>query len=183
MAETSRATLLNLLLTGYDDLKQRLTRRLGSAELAGEALQDTFLRLELAGEIGAVSSPQGYLFRTALNIATDRRRAEARYLTHVEIEALLDLADPAPDPQRDVEARSEVEALKRALAELPPRRREIFLGAWVEGIPRQELAARFGVSARTIKLELRLARDYCALRLDRDVTKRFPLAPRESSSD
>jgi RNA polymerase sigma-70 factor, ECF subfamily len=183
MAETSRSILLNLLLTGYDDLKLRLTRRLGSSDLAGEALQDTFLRLELAGDIGVVSSPQGYLFRTALNIATDRRRAESRHLNHVEVDALLDLADSSPDAARTIEGRSEVEALKRALAELPPRRRAIFVAAWVEGVPRQVLAARFGVSLRTIKLELKRARDYCALRLDRDVTKRFPPAPRQSSSD
>jgi RNA polymerase sigma-70 factor, ECF subfamily len=182
MAETSRTILRNLLLSGYDDLKHRLARRLGSSELAGEALQDTFLRLELAGDIGAVSSPQGYLFRTALNIAADRRRAESRHLTHVEVESLLDLADSTPDAARAAEARSEVEALKRALAELPARRREIFLAAWVEGTPRTSLAARFGVSLRTIKLELKRARDYCALRLDRDATKRFPPGPRKSSS-
>ena len=38
MAETSRATLRDVLLSGYEDLKKRLTRRLGSSELAGEAL-------------------------------------------------------------------------------------------------------------------------------------------------
>jgi RNA polymerase sigma-70 factor, ECF subfamily len=183
MAESSRITLRRLLLVGYDDLKNRLTRRLGSAELAGEALQDTFVRLECAGEIGPVNSPQAYLFRTALNLAADRRRAENRRLTVSEVEDLLEIADETPGPAHVAEARSDIEMLERALGELPQRCREIFLAVWVYGVPRQRLAERFGVSERTIKVELRRAREHCALRLDRDVTKRFPSSPRRSSSN
>jgi hypothetical protein len=46
---------------------------------------------------------------------------------------LLAVADPAPNPEQIVEARSEVEHLKRAVAELPQRRREILLARWLSG--------------------------------------------------
>ena len=175
MAETSRDVLRRLLLDGYESLKSRLTRRLGSAELASESLQDTFLRLECAGEIGPVGSPNDYLFRVALNIAVDRQRAQSRRLTFTGLEALLDVADGAPDPSRVTEARFEIEALVRALDELPFRCREVFLAAWVDNVSRRKIAERFGVSVRQIKVDLRRAREHCALRLDRDVTKRsFP---------
>lgn len=169
MSETSWATLRQRLLVSYEDLKSRLARRLGSSELAGDALQDTFLRLECAGEIGPVGNPDAYLFRTALNVAADHRRAERRRLTSVEIEAVLDLADETPNPARITEARSDIEALRRALAELPSRRREIFLAAWLYGVPRQQIADHFGVSLRTIKVELKHAREHCAVRLDRNM--------------
>jgi RNA polymerase sigma-70 factor (ECF subfamily) len=183
MTVTSRATLLQLLLVRYDDLKRRLTRRLGSAELAGEALQDTFIRLECTPQIGPVQNPQAYLARMAFNIAANYRVAENRRLTVSESEALLDIPDEAPDPARTIEARSEIEALKRALAELAPRRRDIFMAAWVEEVPHSEIAARYDVSVRTIQIELKHALEHCSHRLDRNITKKFATRPRRLSSD
>lgn len=173
MIETSRATLRHLLLMGYDDLKRRLAHRLGSVDLAGDALQDTFLRLECAGDLGPVRRPKAYLYRVALNIAINRQVAENRRLTAAEAEALLDIVDDAPDPARSAEARSEIEALKRALIDLPPRRREIFLAAWIQETPHQKIADHFGVSLRTIQLELKYAREHCALRLEREATRKI----------
>lgn len=123
MTETSRAILRRLLLGGYDDYVRRLTSRLGSRDLADEALQDTFLRLERAAEIGPIQRPHAYLWRMVLNMAANRRAAEGRLLAASEIEAILDLPDEAPDPARTAEARSEIEMVKRALLELPARRR------------------------------------------------------------
>jgi len=174
MVETSRAALLDLLVSGYDDLRRRLTRRLGSGELAGDALQDTFLRLKSPGELGPVRSPRAYLFRIAMRVAASRRIVERRRLTELETEALLAIADDAPDPSRVVEARSEIEALKRALRELPARRREIVLAACMEEIPHRAIAERFGVSVRTIQIELKQALAHCALRLERDGVRRSP---------
>jgi RNA polymerase sigma-70 factor, ECF subfamily len=183
MIETSRAILRRLLLMGYDDLKKRLARRLGSTELAGDALQDTFLRLECAGTIGPVKRPFPYLYRIALNIALSRQIAENRRLTPAETEELLNIVDDAPDPARAVEARSEIEALKRALIELPSRQRDIFIAAWIEEIPHRKIAEHFGVSLRTIQIELKRALEHCAQRLDRDITKRFARRPRRMSLD
>jgi RNA polymerase sigma-70 factor (ECF subfamily) len=181
MAETSQATLRHLLLAGYDDFVRWLTSRVGCAELARDAMQDAFLRLERSNDIGPVQNPRAYLLRMALNLASNRRLADSRHLTFIEVEALLEIADDAPDPIRTAEARSELDALKRALAELPVRRRDIFLAAWVEEIPHQEIAARFGVSVRTVQLELKQALEYCALRLNRDIRKNFASRPQRLS--
>jgi RNA polymerase sigma-70 factor (ECF subfamily) len=167
--ESTRELLRHTLLVRYDDLKRRLTRRLGSADLANEALQDTYLRLETMAETGPIRRPLAYLFRTALNIGINRRIADSRLLTASEVDALLEVADETPDPARIVEARSEISALGRALAELPVRRRQIFLASWVDGVSHMELAARFGVSLRTIQSELRSAVDHCAKRLHRQI--------------
>jgi RNA polymerase sigma-70 factor (ECF subfamily) len=173
MTESSRGTLRHLLLDGYDDLVRRLAFRLGSTDLAREAMQDTFIRLERDSEIGPVRNPRAYLLRIAFNLATNRRVAENRRLSTTEVEALIDIADETPDPARIAEARSEIDALKRALAELPDRRREITLAAWVEELPHPEIAKRFGVSLRTIQHELKLGMEHCARRLGRNGTKSF----------
>ena len=181
MVEFNRAVLLNLLLAGYDDLKSRLTRRLGSAELAGEALQDTFLRLNDVPEMGTLKSPQAYLFRIAVSVAANRRRQENRRMTQSEIDAFVNFADDGPDPIRIVEARSEIEALKRAMMELPARRREILIAACIDETPHQNIARRFGVTVRTIQVELKQALTHCALRLDRNIGKRVSPRSRQIS--
>lgn len=177
MSNADRATLRHLLVTNYATLSQRLARRLGSSESANEALQDTYLRLEGVAELGTIRSPKDYLFRIALNIAADRRRAEMRKLTVSEVDALLDVADDAPDPAQVAEARSELAALEAALAELPARRRAIFKAVLLDDTPRKDLAKRFGVSVRTVDFEVQRALEHGMRRLKRNSGQAFDSDP------
>lgn len=163
----SLATLQELLALQYDDLKRRLVMRLGNVDLAADALQDTWLRLQGRHAVGAIASPGAYLFRMAFNAAIDRRRAESRRLSAAEVEDLLELADAGPGPAEATEVRSDLEALARAMEELPERRRNILLAARVEGLTQPEVARRFGISLRLVELELQRAQEYCAARLGR----------------
>ncbi|WP_323825107.1 RNA polymerase sigma factor, partial [Pseudomonas aeruginosa] len=81
MTHMTRAGLRALLETGYAAFRDRLKRRLGSDDLAEEALQDAWLRLARGGDIGVVQNAENYLFRIALNVAADRREAESRRLS------------------------------------------------------------------------------------------------------
>lgn len=183
MSDTDRRALRQALVVNYADLSRRLSRRLGSSDAANEALQETYLRLETAGTLGAVRNPISYLFRIAINIAVDQRRAAARRLTTMEVDALLDFPDESPDPARIAEARSELRALERVLAEMPARRRAIFKAVLVEKIPRRDLAKRFNVSTRTIDIEIQRALEYGARRLQENVAPDFPSSHPESSKD
>lgn len=167
MTASSLASLQEFLTLRYDDLKRRLGHRLGNFELAGDALQDTWLRLQGQHAVGAVASPGAYLFRMAFNVAVDRQRAESRRLSVAEVESILELADPAPGPAEAAQTRSELDALVRAMEELPARRRNILLAARVEGLTQPEVARRFGISLRLVELELQRAQEYCAVRLSR----------------
>lgn len=167
MSDATLSMLRGLLTSKYEDLKTRLSRRLGSTELAGDALQETYLRLERAEIAGTVRSPTAYLFRMAFNAALDRQRAEKRRLHASEIDHLVHIADDMPGPARIVEARDDVQALVRAIAELPPRRRAILLAARLEGMPQRDIAKRLGISLRLVEKELRLAQEQCAEKLQR----------------
>jgi DNA-directed RNA polymerase specialized sigma24 family protein len=81
VSDLGRAVLRQLLLGGYGELKTRLAQRLGSAELAADVLQDTWLRLESAAPAGPVRQPKSYLLRIAYNIALKRRQAEHETVT------------------------------------------------------------------------------------------------------
>jgi RNA polymerase sigma-70 factor (ECF subfamily) len=166
VAEFNRVRLRGQLVENYDGLIRKLTRRLGSSDFAHEALHETFLRLDRVTDVEPVRSPADYIFRIAINIAKDRQKAQNYRVSAVEIDALLDLSDDGPDPAQVAEARSEIEAFKRALAELPARPREVLRSISIEGQRPQEVAARLQVSLRTIESDLRLALGHCADTLD-----------------
>jgi RNA polymerase sigma factor (sigma-70 family) len=165
MTEAMRAFLRRSLLASYSDLIGRLTRRLGSPDLAAEALHETYLRLEQPGNIGEVANPESYLYRAAVNTAANIRRSDSRHLGEEEIKALLDISDDAPDPERIVLARAEVDSLRRALAELPERQSVVFSEVMFDNTPYPVLAERFGVSTRTIYKDVEQALAHCARRL------------------
>lgn len=167
------SSLRTLLLAEYVEFDRRLTRRLGSPDLASEALNETYLRLERMRELGQVRSPKAYLFRIALNIAADRRRAEKRRLTSGEVDALLDIPDDRPDAARVIEDRSEINLLKRAIAELPERRRRVLMLSRIEGMPNREIAALLGVTVRTVETDLKQAVEHCTDRLKRPTRVKF----------
>jgi len=164
MTDNPLTVLRRLFVDGYDDIKARLTRRLGSADLAGEAMQDAWLRLVHADPAATVQSPDNYLFRIALNAADDRRQREKRQGSKVEIESVLQVPDERPTPEQMLLARSDLAAFQAILAELPERRRAIFLAARLENMPRQEIADRLGLSLRTVLREIVLAHKHCLAR-------------------
>jgi RNA polymerase sigma factor (sigma-70 family) len=154
MAETSWAALRQLLVEQYEEAKLRLTRRLGSEELASESLHETWLRLNNVGDAGSVERPFAYLLHIAFNIARDRLRAESRRARPSEINAVLGVADPAPGPEAQTAARLELAVLARAISDLPERSRTILLASRVEGLTHQAIASRLGISKRTVQYEL-----------------------------
>jgi RNA polymerase sigma-70 factor (ECF subfamily) len=172
VAETNRTTLRAALAEDYEGLYRRLRKRLGSADLASEALHETFLRVDQVTGTVPVHRPKDYLFRIAVNIATDRRRAERRLLTLGEIDALFQVVDETPDAVRVVAAREELRALEKALAELPRRRREIFRAALIKKTPDNVIAEQFGVTVRTVEIDLKRALKHCAARLGRQLLRR-----------
>lgn len=182
MNNTNNRTLRELLLADYSGIDQRLTRRLGSADLASDVLQETYLRIDAMTDLGSIQSPKAYLFRIALNIANDRRRAESRRLTAGEIDCLLDIPDDRPDPEREAEDRAEVGQLKRAIAELPERRRAVLTLSRIDGLPHREIAARLGVTVRTVETDLKQAIEHCAERLKRSVPVKFGFHRAQSSN-
>lgn len=157
MSEQARPDLLDFLAKRYEDLKLRLTRVLGSDELAGDALQDTWLRLQSREDDGPVRSPTAYLVRIAVNIAVDIQRRQAKSLPLDEVNALMELSDPQPGPARAVEIRSDLQAAMKVMERMPSRRREILLMVRLEGLQQKEVARRLGVTVRTVEHELKRA--------------------------
>lgn len=167
------ATLRQMLVGQYDELKNTLTRRLGSEDLAGEVLQETYLRLQRPARIGIVASPRQYLLTIATNIARMSFRRNRRWADLSDLDAVLGFVDESPDPLRNIEARQEIEVLQRAFDELTPRRRQIVFAARIEGARLSDIAERLGVSQRLVEKELKSALILCGSALNRELVQRF----------
>lgn len=155
-------SLLSLFLERYNDFRSQLRRRLGSDDLAHDAMQEAYLKVSDLPASGSIQQPAAYLFRVALNIAEDQRRRDSRLLTGVEISELINMTDEAADPARIAQGRSQIDAFRRALRGLPERTQQMLLAARVQELPHAEIARRYGVSERIVSKELKRALEHCA---------------------
>lgn len=165
MTEKTRLALSEYVSCHYTSLKHRLTRLLGNSDLAGDALQDAWIRLQAREEPEPVSSPLGYVLRVAVNIAVDIQRRQSRTLSWEEVEGLQEMADPSPGMAQAAEARSDMRVLMAHIDTMPRRRRYIFLQVHWEGKSHKEVAQSLGVSLRTVAYELKKAHDALAVAL------------------
>lgn len=159
--------LLQRFMQLYPDFRERLRRRLGSADLADEALNEVYLKLSATQKRYTIGNIPAYLFRLTLNAAFDQRRSGAKLASASEIEAAMEVADAAPDPAQIAEARRDLTVLQAAIATLTERRRAILIAARIEGRSCREIAVDMGLSKRTVEVELRHALDHCAAHMAR----------------
>ncbi len=173
MAESNPVKLRRQLAENYDSLIRHLTRKLGSSEFAYEALHETFLRLDRVAESTEVQSPPDYIFRTAINIAKNHRKAGSYRVPASEINALIEVTDETPGPAQIAEERSDFEAFERAFNELPERCRVVVRMIALEGRSAEEVAEHLGISVRTLSTDYRQALQHCADGIGRPLVSRL----------
>jgi len=167
MSDDVQAVLADYLLKHYSRLKLRVTRMLGNGDLAGDALQDTWLRVNSKKMEGPIQSPAGYLLRMAVNIAVDMQRRDSRSLPFDEVMELMEIADAGPGPAQMAEARSSMDAMFKNIQRLPQRQRQVLLLVHWEHLEQKEVARQLGVSLRTVESDLKKAHDYLTARKHR----------------
>lgn len=158
------------LVANYAALRRKLTHHLGCADMASESLHDAWLRLGRTELHSVVQNPEAYVYRVACNVAMDRLRNNRSWQytgdTDAELENTL---DHAPGPDLIVEARSEMEAVERAMERLPYRHRSVLISLRIEEKTRQEVARQYDLSLRSVDTILRQGLDYCAQNTGREV--------------
>ena len=99
--------------------------------------------------------PKSFLFATARHLMTDRLRRNRV----VSIEAMGDLHDSnvltdERSPDRWLDARQMLKRLAEALDRLPERCREVVWLRRVEDLPQKQIAARLGISEKTVEKQI-----------------------------
>ena len=164
LASNASSDLMLAYMDQWRKLRGHLSRRVGSRDLAEEALQETWLRLAGMPELPAgVRDPHALLLRIAGNIAIDLLRRERRHSARcIHDDVLLqEIADHAPSPEAYALHRDELRALVRALAELPAKPRAALLLNRCDGLSHAQIAARLKVSDSMVAKYLAQALRHC----------------------
>lgn len=165
MIDRARSLLARLVETHYEDLRVFVRRRVGSATVAQDIVQETWLRVATDPPARDPEQPLAYLYRVAANLALDRQRRERLEARHHAPGPLPDRADAAPGPDRVAAAREELAVLQCAVTELPERCRAAFLLCRGRGLTMREAAARLGISEKTVEKHVARALVHCRRRL------------------
>ncbi len=148
-------------------LRNFIRKRVPNESDAEDLLQEVFYELVVANRLlKPIDYVTGWLFRVARNRITDFfRKKKPDNFTDAAIAGddgeLLEIEDILPDPNAGPEAlflrNTLFDEFNRALAELPPEQREIFVAHEFEGYSFKELSAETGVSVNTLLSRKRYA--------------------------
>lgn len=153
-------------------LRRYLTRLLGGNEAQAQDLaQDSYLRLYPAMQRNTVRRPKAMLYVTARRLVIDQiRRRNLAPMDGVEPIELDAHALAEPDVRDQVAARLELERFERAVADLPPGCRSVFVLHTVEHLSHHQIAERLGIAKSTVEKQharaLRLVRAALATQSD-----------------
>jgi RNA polymerase sigma factor (sigma-70 family) len=130
-------------------------RTLGNVQDAEDACQATFLVLARKAPAGRWRhSVANYLYTTARRIASNARLAAQRRARREGTAVVPQIVDPADQ----MTGRELLAALDEEMDKLPPRYRDPLMLCYLEGLTREEVAARLGVPAATVKTQLERGR-------------------------
>ncbi len=180
--EQTDASLVQRTLAGdtsaYNVLVQRYQRQvynlayrmLGSAEDAGDLVQDTFLRA-----YGALASFRQdasfltWLYKIASNLCIDQMRArKSRGALSLEVEleeGREPMADRTQGPEEQVVRGAVADIVHREVMNLPERYRIVVVMRHLQGMSIEEIAGQLSLPSGTVKTHLFRAREMLRERL------------------
>jgi len=149
-----------VLVRRYRDRYARYAARLlGSADAAEDAVQDAFLRaFDQLAQCRDPDNFAGWFFLILRNRCFAERRRAGREAPLAEA-ADAAANGPVARPDQSVETADIRRALQRALQQLTPEQREVFVLKHVEEHSYQEIAARTGASVPSLKMRMHRAYD------------------------
>ncbi len=164
MADASTAHAASVVAELYHGhhhwLSGWLRRRLADVEQAADLAQDTFVRVLLSRDVGAIQEPRAFLTTVARRVlANHYRRAE---IERAWLETLAGLPEPVtPPPETRLMILETLYELDRLLDGLPAAVRRTFLLSQLDGLGYAEIGARLGISVSTVKRHMSRAAMQC----------------------
>ena len=144
----------------YHDTYTLAFRLTGNEEDARDVVQETYLRTYRSiGRFRGDAQFSTWLYRITANCAASASARSARH-RHAELAPDAPVLDPRADhdPAQHVDATTLRVRLEAAIAELPPRLRQVIVLRDVYELPHDQIAAELGISESAAKVRLHRAR-------------------------
>lgn len=137
------------LKTTFANIRAALQRRGNSAQDAEDLVQEAWVRLACYEREQAVTQPEAFMMRTALNLSIDAHRTSSGRGEHVLLEDVV-LIDTTPPIEAVLLAKERMDRLTQGLGRLSERTRDVFLAHRLDGLPYAEIAKLHGISVTTV---------------------------------
>ena len=161
MRTTEASELLAAYLATAEDLKRFFTARLRSAEAAEDLLQDLYVKVAAWPADAEVGNPSALLYRMASNLMLDQmrtdKRAAARNAAWTDLNTTRvggEAISEEVSGERLTQDRQRAAAFARAIDTLPSQTRAAFILHKLEGLSHIEVAARLGISRKTVEKQV-----------------------------
>lgn len=149
MAAAGRISLESIFLETRWDLERIVRRRVRSADVVADLVQDVYLKCHRATlDFADRQEARAYLLRMASNLAIDHERVEGRRSAILsEMAPAYDMFDnQASSPEAFAMADDRVRQIETVLASLPGLTRQMFILVRLHGMTHKEVADKLGVS-------------------------------------
>ncbi|ADO43404.1 FecI-like protein [Ketogulonicigenium vulgare Y25] len=153
--------MMDLYLQRWDLLHRALRKRVGSHDLADEAMQETWFRLRrVVQRREAVRDPKAYILMVAANISIDLIRRERRHIIGHDSDAAGG-GGGSPPAEAVLIGRSQLRQLVQVLMGLKPKAREVLIMNRCAGMTHREIAAQMKISDRMVAEYMTQALRHC----------------------
>lgn len=149
----------------YEEIRRFIAFRLPGSDSADLA-QEVFVRLLSVEDSRAIQQPRSFLYRIASNLVLDQLRLGRNRAFHVTIDEVVEylVADIA-NPEIIACAQEEVAILQKAIYQLPPRCRTVFLLHRFGQRSHGQIAEELGISVNMVEKHVMKAIAHCRRRL------------------
>jgi RNA polymerase sigma-70 factor (ECF subfamily) len=143
-------------------LQRWLSVKLGNASDAADLAQDTFTRILGRNDLGSLNEPRAFLTTVAKGVLINWYQRQA--LERAYLEALAALPEPtAISPEQRLLILETLHEIDAMLDALPPKVKQAFLLAQLDGMAYADIALQLGLSVITIKRYMKQAFLRCLL--------------------
>jgi RNA polymerase sigma factor (sigma-70 family) len=164
--EESRASVVERLFREHNEALIRFLRgRVGSHNEALEVAQEAYVRLLSLDQPGAVSYLRAFLFKTAANIAIDRRRRNQNYDKVAGRQLFSELTENRT-PERQLSGEQTLRHLGALIESMPPKCRESFVMNQIQGLDAATIARRLGITDSMVRKYVVRALLHCRAHMD-----------------
>ncbi|WP_164272243.1 RNA polymerase sigma factor [Stenotrophomonas sp. B1-1] len=153
---SNAATLTELLIRERPALLRRVQRILGSESSAEDVIQAVWFKARGVDSQQTIDNPRAYLYRLAINLATDHGR-EATRRNRLLADHYLWQDEDTVSTESQVMAQDELQRVLEVAGHLPEPTRTIFRLNRLQGLTQAEIARRLAVSVTTVENHIRSA--------------------------